>query len=149
MGCNCIGHLGAGFLHINRTGDDTSGKVWERTRQRGVNTLAFRLIQHNSFFAADADCVGITEDIPWEKNREWLRLLSKSGTPLFVSVKPGSLNRNQESELMQAFARASQQADVAVPEDWMDTTCPVQWKINGNMERFEWYEKAGIPEYRI
>lgn len=42
LGCNCIGHLGAGYMEINRTGDDTSGVEWERTRQRGVNTLAFR-----------------------------------------------------------------------------------------------------------
>ena len=47
LGCNCIGHLGVGTMHVYRTGDDTSGKNWERTRKMGVNTLAFRLPQHN------------------------------------------------------------------------------------------------------
>ena len=38
----------------NRTGDDTSGRIWERTRRMGVNTLAFRLPQHNAFYHIDA-----------------------------------------------------------------------------------------------
>ena len=33
----------------------------------GVNTLAFRLPQHNTFYHIDADCVGIFGMIPWEK----------------------------------------------------------------------------------
>ncbi len=70
LGCNCIGHLGAGLMHANRIGDDTSGMEWDRTKKMGVNTLAFRMPQHGTFFAADADCVGITEKIPWNKNRQ-------------------------------------------------------------------------------
>jgi len=69
LGCNTIGHLGACLMHINRTGDDTSGLNWERTRQIGVNTLSFRLPQHRAFYDVDADCVGITGKIPWEFNR--------------------------------------------------------------------------------
>lgn len=81
LGCNCIGHLGAGMMHLNRTGDDTSGTQWSRTKKMGVNTLAFRMPQHKHFFEVDADCVGITEKIPWGKNRQWLKVLSESGTP--------------------------------------------------------------------
>lgn len=90
IGCNTIGHLGAGLMHLNRTGDDTSGRIWERTRRMGVNTLAFRLPQHNTFYHIDADCVGIFGMIPWEKNRQWADVLAKSGTPLFVSGKTWS-----------------------------------------------------------
>ena len=60
LGCNCIGHLGAGLMHLNRTGDDTSGRSWEQTRKMGVNTLSFSLPQHGALFAIDADCVGVT-----------------------------------------------------------------------------------------
>ncbi|HEY6242688.1 MAG TPA: hypothetical protein VIX17_02005 [Pyrinomonadaceae bacterium] len=35
IGCNTIGHLGAGLFELQRTGDDTSGKEWNRTRRRG------------------------------------------------------------------------------------------------------------------
>ena len=79
LGCNCIGHLGAGLMHLNRTGDDTSGRSWEQTRKMGVNTLSFSLPQHGALFAIDADCVGVTGEIPWELNRQWLQLLAESG----------------------------------------------------------------------
>src|SRR5262249_25161944 len=31
IGCNTVGHLGAGLFELQRTGDDTSGREWERT----------------------------------------------------------------------------------------------------------------------
>ncbi|MBR2732364.1 MAG: alpha-galactosidase, partial [Clostridia bacterium] len=88
LGCNVIGHLGVGRMELNRTGDDTSGREWARTKKMGVNSLAFRMPQQGVFFDADADCVGITPAVPWEKNRQWLDLLARSGTPLFISVAP-------------------------------------------------------------
>ncbi len=66
IGCNTIGHLAAGLVEVQRIGDDTSGREWSRTRKMGVNTLAFRLPQHETFFLADADCVPVTNEIPWE-----------------------------------------------------------------------------------
>ena len=86
IGCNTISHLSAGLVHLYRTGDDTSGREWNRTRDMGVNTLAFRLAQNEAFYMCDADCVGIVKDcIPWEKNKQWLDLLAHSNTPLFIS----------------------------------------------------------------
>ena len=63
-GCNTVGHFGQGIFDLQRTGDDTSGRLWERTRRMGVNTLAFRLPQHGAFFIQDADVVGITDAVP-------------------------------------------------------------------------------------
>ena len=77
LGCNTIGHLGVGLMHIARTGDDTSGLDWERTRKNGINTLAFRLPQHNTFFELDADCVGISERVDWRFNRQWTDLVAR------------------------------------------------------------------------
>ncbi len=86
LSCNVVGHLGAGIFDIQRTGDDTSGKIWERTRRMGVNTLAFRIPQHGSFFVVDADCVAITQAIPWQLTQQWLNLGGRgSATALFVS----------------------------------------------------------------
>lgn len=51
LGCNTVGHLGVGYMQMNRTGDDTSGRAWQRTRQMGINTLAFRMAQHNTFYS--------------------------------------------------------------------------------------------------
>ncbi len=138
LGCNCIGHLGAGLMHLNRTGDDTSGVEWERTKKMGINTLAFRMIQHEGFYAADADCVGITGKIPWEKNGQWLELLSLSGTPLFVSVKPGILNKVQEAQLKRAYQKAATNQQIAEPLDWKTEKTPKVWKTFEGIRTFEW-----------
>lgn len=138
LGCNTMGHLGAGLMHLNRTGDDTSGVDWERTRKMGVNTLAFTSLQHNAFYAIDADCVGVTGKIPWSLNRRWLRLLAKSGTPLFTSIKPGILTLEQEEEVRVAYALASGSSSLAVPLDWQSTLLPTHWKTSGEMETISW-----------
>jgi alpha-galactosidase len=106
IGCNAVSHMAAGIVDIQRTGDDTSGREWERTLKMGVNTLAWRMHQHKTFYAHDADCVGITKDIPWEKNSMWLRLLAESGTPLFVSVDEDCRTFNVQKALSEAFDTA-------------------------------------------
>ncbi len=149
LGCNCVGHLGAGYMQMNRTGDDVSGLNWERTRRMGVNTLAFRMPQHNRFYFVDADCCGITHSVDWEKNQQWLSLLANSGTPLFVSVKPGTLVPQQEELLKSALARASILQDAAVPLDWLDTTCPANWLIGGQHVAYNWFDQTGIQNLLI
>ena len=143
IGCNTIGHLGAGLMHLNRTADDTSGRLWERTRRMGINTLAFRLPQHGTFFHIDADCVGVMGPVPWEKNKQWADLLAKSGTPLFISVKPGILSPEQIEELHQMMLVASEQKQHFVPVDWQETDCPQVWAEDGNTVTYDWYEDAG------
>lgn len=144
LGFNCIGHLGAGLMHLQRIGDDTSGLHWERTRNIGINSLAFRLPQHKTFFEIDADCVGITGQIPWEYNKQWLSLLAQSGTSLFVSAKPGVLSEAEQADVRQAFRINALQADTCIPIDWQETTCPTQFAINGSIQTFNWYEKSGL-----
>ena len=144
LGCNAIGHLGAGLMHMNRTGDDTSGLMRERTLRFGVNTLAFRMPQHRTFFDADADCIGISPLIPWEKNRQWGRLLSQSGTSLFVSVKPGSLCPETEAELREMYADASRPHPPAEPLDWLNTGLPQDWSLDGTPVTFHWYMPWGL-----
>lgn len=144
IGCNTVGHLGAGLFELQRTGDDTSGREWERTRKMGINTLAFRMPQHNAFFASDADCVGLTDQVPWELNRRWLDLLARSGTPLFVSADPAAVGPEQARALREAFAAASRPQPVGEPLDWMDTTCPRSWRLGGQRVTFDWYGDAGV-----
>lgn len=144
LGCNTIGHLGAGLMHLNRTGDDTSGVLWERTLRMGVNTLAFRMPQHHIFYDVDADCLGITEKIPWRYNRLWGKLLAKSGTPLFVSMKPGVLSAEEEQELSGFLRESALQQSIAEPLDWQQTTLPQDWKSGNETLHFDWYEPYGL-----
>lgn len=146
LGCNTIGHLGAGYMHINRTGDDTSGVIWERTRFMGVNTLAFRLPQHGKFYEIDADCVGIDGGILWSMNKQWADVLAQSGTPLFISVRPSILNETEKQELHEILKVASKQEHHVIPVDWEETTCPEHWQDKDHDIdcKYQWFEETGL-----
>lgn len=146
LGCNTIGHLGAGYMHINRTGDDTSGVDWERTRFMGVNTLAFRLPQHGKFYEIDADCVGIDGGISWSMNKQWADVLAQSGTPLFISVRPNILDETEKQELHEILKVASKQEHHVIPVDWEETTCPEHWqdKEHDIDCKYQWFEETGL-----
>jgi alpha-galactosidase len=127
-GCNTVTHLGQGIFDLQRTGDDTSGRQWERTRRMGVNTLAFRLPQHRTFHILDADIVGITEDIPWDLNRQWLEVLAYSGTTTIIAPGPPSRGPEQRAALRAAFRIAAAGGLDAKPVDWLETSTPERWQ---------------------
>jgi len=138
MGCNTLSHLSAGIFDIQRTGDDTSGVEWERTRKMGINTLAFRMCQHNKFYLVDADCVGITNSVSWEKNRKWLDVLSKSGTPLFVSIAEDAYTDEIKVDIKLAFEKVTSNTKVSKPIDWMETKTPSKWESDFGSEVYDW-----------
>ncbi len=143
IGCNTFSHLCAGLVEVNRTGDDTSGRYWDRTRKMGVNTLAFRMMQNRAFYMADADCIGITDMVPWERNRVWLKALSRSGSPLFMSSAEGVADEAMIPEIKEAFRYNSVQEDELIPVDWTNDICPRVWLLNGEELTFDWYGEKG------
>lgn len=138
IGCNTMSHLAAGIFELNRVGDDTSGKEWDRTRKMGVNTLGFRMIQHGHFYAADGDCVGLTNQVPWDKNKQWMQLLAGSGTPLVISAQPDALGAEQKQTIRKCFALAARPLPPGEPLDWLTTLLPREWKLNGETRHFDW-----------
>lgn len=138
IGCNTISHLAAGIFEIQRTGDDTSGQEWSRTKKMGINTLAFRMMQHNAFYAVDADCVGITTMVPWKKNRQWLDVLAKSGTPLFVSIAEDAYTDEVKAEIKAAFEKSAVSHNTSAPEDFIDTYTPKRWRSDFGIDVYDW-----------
>jgi alpha-galactosidase len=138
IGCNTMSHLSAGLFELNRIGDDTSGKEWARTRKMGVNTMGFRMQQHNAFYAADGDCVGLTKQVPWDKNKQWMQLLAESSAPLFISAQPDALGAEQKAFIKQCFAKAAKVQPVGEPLDWLTNTLPAKWKLNNREVDFDW-----------
>ena len=145
--CNTVGHLAAGVFELQRIGDDTSGRDWNRTRKMGVNTLAFRAPQHNTFFAVDADCVGLTRQIPWEVNRQWLDVLARSGTPLFVSAAPDAVESEQRDALRRAFKIASTPQPLGEPLDWLTNSEPERWSFHGARAKYDWFGAEGASPF--
>ncbi len=138
IGCNTVSHLSAGLFELNRIGDDTSGNEWDRTRKMGVNTLGFRMIQHKTFYEADGDCVGITNKVPWEKNKQWMQLLAESSAPLFISAQPDAIGEEQKQFIKKSFAEAAKPQPNAEPLDWLTNLLPSKWKLDGQEVDFDW-----------
>ena len=113
----------------------------------GVNTLAFRAAQHNAFFAIDADCVGLTKQIAWSENRQWLDLLAHSGTPLFVSPAPDAIGPEQQAALKAAFALAAVPRPTAEPLDWLENTEPQRWSLAGHRATYSWYSNEDANQF--
>lgn len=154
-GCNTVGHLGQGVFEMQRTGDDTSGHYWERTRRMGINTAAFRLPQNGAFFTIDPDMVGITDTVPWELNRQWLDLLARSGAVTIVAPGPSARGAEQKAAIRDAFAIAAEGGTGARPVDWMETSAPSRWKASGRLatseksaeRNYDWSGPAGTSPF--
>ncbi|GAA1522625.1 hypothetical protein [Kribbella lupini] len=138
IGCNTVGHLAAGLVDVQRTGDDTSGRDWERTRKMGVNSLAFRLPQHRRFFTLDADCVPCTPQTPWELNARFLDLVARSGSALFVSVDPAARTARADRELGDGIRLALSGGDQLEPLDWLVNTTPNTWGTSTGTIHYDW-----------
>jgi alpha-galactosidase len=150
LGCNTVGHLGAGIFEAQRTGDDTSGERWERTRKMGVNTLAFRLPQNGTFFAQDPDCIGITPAIPWEYNRQWLDVVARSGATLFISPDARATGSEQKKAIAEAFRIAAAGGAGSTATDWLETTSPERWGRAGSAGeeiRYRWCSLDGANPF--
>lgn len=145
IGCNTFSHLSAGIFEMQRTGDDTSGRQWERTRKMGVNTLAFRMPQHNTFYAVDADCVGLTNQVPWHLTRQWLDVLGNSGTVVLISADPRAMGEEQKQAIKDVFKAASVEHPVSRPLDWLYNPVPRYWKeSSGTIKRYHWVDEGKL-----
>jgi len=142
IGCNALDHFAAGLFELQRTGDDTDGRGWARTRKMGPNTLGMRAIQNNIFYSNDGDCVGLVKegDVPWHLNRQWLDLVAVSGTALFTSWRR-RLARDPEvaQALGKAWRHASTGPETAEPLDWLETPRPRRWRLaDGTVRTYDW-----------
>ena len=140
IGCNALNHLAAGVFDVQRIGGDTSGKNWKQTKNNGVNTLGFRAVQDKAFFLADGDCVGLEQEgaVPWEKNRQWLELIARSGTPLFVSWKRSLADDDARTAFRKMFRIASEPRPTGEPLDWKSSRFPARWRFSDGEASFDW-----------
>ena len=140
IGCNALNHLAAGIFELQRTGNDTSGWKWEQTKRIGVNTLGARGFLNGIFYAADADCAGLAKAgaVPWEKNRQWIDLLGRSGTPLFVSWHRSLVDDGVRAALKAGFRAASELRATAEPLDWLENRVPARWRLADGEAQYVW-----------
>lgn len=140
IGCNALDHFAAGLFDIQRTGDDTSGLEWSRTRKMGPNTLAVRAIHDGAFYRVDADCFCLTRagKVPWNLNLQWLDLVSSSGTTLFVSLRRQLITPEGRIAIERAMRRAAKPQPIGEPLDWLETLRPTRWQCGDEIRTFHW-----------
>jgi alpha-galactosidase len=78
---------------------------------------------------------------PWNLTRQWLDLVARSGTALFVSADPAAITAEQKPVLKAALAAAARVQEPGAPLDWMDTMTPERWLLDGKTVRYNWYEE--------
>ena len=64
----------------------------------------------------------------------------KANLHAHTSVSDGKLT---PAELKEAYKIASYQADEFIPVDWMETTTPEVYLLNGEKITLNWYKKSG------
>lgn len=151
LGCNTVGHLAAGIFESQRIGDDTSGRDWERTRRYGVNGLAHRIAQHRTFSHVDPDCVAITSAIDWKKTSQWMDVVARSGTSLFLSPEPTSVTPEIKSAMKDAMLIASQEG-IGFPVHPTTGATPAEWQFSKPARidrRYEWCGSEGVSPFEV
>ncbi len=151
LGCNTVGHLAAGLFESQRIADDTSGRDWERTRRYGVNGLAHRIVQHRTFSFADPDCVAITADVSWKETSQWMDVVARSGTSLFLSPEPSAVTPEIKSAMKDAMLLASHGAS-GYPVDPTRGTTPIDWQFTAPdrvQKTYDWSDPDGVSPFEV
>ncbi len=122
----------------------------------GVNTLAFRLPQHQKFFEPDADRVGISAAVPWEVNRQWFDLLAHSRTALFISPGEGARVPEHAQRIRRAFQLAASGGDGAQPVGYLRESTQQIWTTEGHANsadprklRYNWCMNTGAFPFAV
>jgi alpha-galactosidase len=117
----------------------------------GVNTLAYRMPQNGAFFAIDPDCAAHTDQTPWELDRQFLDVVSRSGAALFISVDPRTITPEQKAAFRAAMqiALSGGAPGGSEPTDWLYTTAPQAWRLGGETMNYRWEDSCGTSPFRI
>ena len=114
----------------------------------GVNTLAFRMPQHQRFFFIDPDIVAFTTDIDWRYTRQWLDVVARSGVSLFVAPQRSATGPEQIAALRDAFHLV--QTSRGYAEDWLDSTTPRHWRFEPDDARtYDWSGTDGASPFPV
>ncbi len=151
LGCNTVGHIAAGIFESQRIADDTSGREWERTRRFGVNGLAHRIAQHRTFSHIDPDCVAITSAIGWRETSQWMDVVARSGTSLFLSPEPGAATPEIRSAMKEAFSIVSDDA-AGFPANPLEGTTPSEWTFERPQQvtrKYDWVGPDGASPFPV
>jgi alpha-galactosidase len=79
--------------------------------------------------------------------RQWLDLVTKSGTALFISADPSAVSAEEKQMMKTALAAAARVQPEAEPLDWMETMSPKRWRLGGQIASFDWFGEEGANPF--
>ena len=151
LGCNTVSHLAAGIFESQRIADDTSGHDWERTRRYGVNGLAQRIAQHRTFYHVDPDCVAVTPNVPWRYTSQWMDVVARSGTSLFLSPEPSAVTDEVKSAMRDAMLLVVD-GSTGNPVDPTTSRTPAEWHFTSPApveKSYDWVGAEGVTPFDV
>jgi alpha-galactosidase len=80
----------------------------------------------------------LTQNVEWQKTRQWLELVTQSGTPLFLSAQAAATGSEQKAVIKECMQIAAEKQAVAEPLDWLENPYPRHWRLNGAEITFDW-----------
>lgn len=88
---------------------------------------------------------------PWERDRQFLDLVARGGTALFVSVDPRTIRPDQKAAFRAAMQTALSGGEPggAEPLDWLHTTSPRTWRLGSETVTYDWEEPTGANPMRV
>jgi alpha-galactosidase len=84
-------------------------------------------------------------------DRQFLDLVARSGCPLFVSVDPRTVTSGQKTAFTSAMqlALSGGSRDGVEAVDWVQTTCPREWRFGAERVTYRWTGAAGANPARV
>ena len=77
--------------------------------------------------------------VDWRQNRQWLDLVARSGTPLFISWRRSLMTDDIRDEFRRAFRAASGRHATAEPLSWECEAFPTRWRFaDGSTVAYDW-----------
>ena len=142
IGCNTVSHLTAGIHSVNRVGGDTSGRLFEWTRQCGVNSV-MRLPQNELFYIVDPDCAAFTDRVDPSLNLDYLEMCAITGMTTLASVTPGILTPKDKKRINSIFRTAAENKLRYIIDDYDKNSSPEKFISEKTGERIEFnWERA-------
>jgi alpha-galactosidase len=83
-------------------------------------------------------------------DRQYLDLVARSGTALFVSVDPRKVQPAQKAAFQTAMrtALSGGAPGGCEPLDWLHTTSPRTWRFGDEKVTYHWEEPSGVSPFR-
>jgi len=109
------------------------------------------MVQHRTFSHIDPDIVAMTLAVDWRETSQWMDVVARSGTSLFLSPDPSAITSEIKSAMKDAMA-LSAQAGQGFPLYPTTGTTPTQWQFPNPSrvdKTYDWCGRQGATPFDV